>query len=823
MYAFLILPDGGKVKFSAIQVSSNGKWFYKYQAVAIIDPHGLETTLTWENYGNGKKRLTKVQEPAGRYLQFSYTPNQNNQRIIQVQEFMSSGVGGRIVQYKYPPGCLWLGSVEYYGNTNWTAHYQYVAANVGGEDMPPLLYTCDDPMYPGPMHKIAYTYRTTENYAGNAQVYGQISSENYYDGATVGPAVSTLTVPSATTRIEKRGDDKTRTFTYTTDGYLTSCTDFMTPTHTASQGYDGYKYINYVIDLNGHRTDFTNDNITGNVLQVQFPLTLEDVPNQGARPTINYSYTNNYYLHTIQGENGPTQTTTMIRDSNTNRVTEIDYPDGSKETFPSYNSFNQVLTHVMVTGGTETFTYDGRGLLQEYRNPDNGTGFATMRYRYDPLTDRLTDITDVLGSAVGDGAHSISFSYNDRGQVTTTTLPADNGTRHTIINTYNDPGNSNGSNNNNIGDGTLVSVTDALQHVTSYTYDDYRRLKSVTPPDRNDGTGLHTIRYYYGDSATDNVNDYRYADSRVTWTVLPSVKTTKTFYDDNRRLSYVTAGYGTSDAATTNYGYDGVGNLTSVSNPLNHNNVSTLYDARNRPYSIGVGGQTTTLTYDTAGRKASIRRPNGQLITYESYDNMNRLLQERMTETPEPDAVSRYAYYAVGEGQPVGLLKTFEDPRIYNSGDTYTYEWDTMGRKKKLTYPPDSDSVLRTEQWSYDMSGRLWTFTNRDTKVQTFEYDALNRIKDFYWNDGSTPRVDFTYDAASRLIKANNANANVTRAYYDDNLLQNETEQILLSGGHSKTVTYTLRCRRQPGQYPISGWTVSGCTVQLHLYEPQPA
>ena len=113
MYAFLILPDGGKVKFSATQISSNGKWFYKYQAVAIIDPHALETTLTWENYGNGKKRLTKVQEPAGRYLQFSYTPNQNNQRIIQVQEFMSSGVGGRIVQYKYPPGCLWLGSVEY--------------------------------------------------------------------------------------------------------------------------------------------------------------------------------------------------------------------------------------------------------------------------------------------------------------------------------------------------------------------------------------------------------------------------------------------------------------------------------------------------------------------------------------------------------------------------------------------------------------------------------------------------------------------------------------------------------------------------------------
>ena len=216
MYAFLILPDGGKVKFSATQNSLNGQWFYKYTAVAIIDPHGLETTLTWETYGSGKKRLTKVAEPGGRYLQFSYT--NNNQKISQVQEFIN-GIGRRYVQYNYPAGDLSLRSVVYYGNSNWTALYQYVGANVG-QDMPPLLWTCDDPMYPGPMHKIAYTYRTAENYPGNPPVYGQISSENHYDGTSVGPAVSTLTVPNATTRIETRGDGKLRTFTYTTDGYL---------------------------------------------------------------------------------------------------------------------------------------------------------------------------------------------------------------------------------------------------------------------------------------------------------------------------------------------------------------------------------------------------------------------------------------------------------------------------------------------------------------------------------------------------------------------------------------------------------------------------
>jgi hypothetical protein len=119
MLVYLMLPDGGKVKFVATPSGSNGKYFYKYQAVAIIDPHGLETTLTWETYGNGKKRLTKVTEPALRYLQFSYTAT-TSPRISQVQEFIN-GIGGRIVQYNYYLGYVWLESVVYYGNANWTA------------------------------------------------------------------------------------------------------------------------------------------------------------------------------------------------------------------------------------------------------------------------------------------------------------------------------------------------------------------------------------------------------------------------------------------------------------------------------------------------------------------------------------------------------------------------------------------------------------------------------------------------------------------------------------------------------------------------------
>ena len=791
---YLILPDGGKVTFHATQYSSNGQFFYKYTATGIIDPHGLQTTLTWENYGNGRKRLQKVTEPAGRYIQFSYTAT-NSSQISQVQEFINN-VGRRIVQYYYYY-TVWLDHVVYYSNPNWTARYQYVAANIGDPDtMPLLLWTCDDPMYPGPMKRIAYTYRTADNYTGNHPAYGQISSENYYDGSTVGAAVSTLTVPSATSRVETRGDDKTRTFTYTTGGYLTSCTDFMTPSHSTSQSYDAYKYINRVTDRNGHRTDFINDIITGNLLQVQFPLTPGDTPGQGnTRPSISYTYTNNYYLNSIQGENG--RITTITRNANNNRITRVDFPDGGYETF-SYDAahFYQISTHRMKTGGTETFAYDGQHRLQYYSDPyHDNTSNPSYSYSYDMLH-RLSGIADGLN-------HAINFDYNDRGQVTVTTLPWINGVRYTITNLYN-------------SDGTLRNRTDELGHTTSYEYDDYRRLKTVTPPIRGSGdSGTYRTHFYYGANPWDGVNDYKLTDSKVTYLVPPSTGTRKikAVYDDNRRKNLVTLAPGTVDEANTSYVYDNTGNVTWIASPSGHW-INTVYDERNRPSSVNDNGRVTSFTYDTAGRRKAISRPNGQVITYDAFDVMNRVTQYTATQTPDPDAVTVLSYYTTADGAnaPVGLLKTMKDPRLValNSTEVCKYEYDLMGRNTKTTYPrPQANGLQTYEQYTYDTVGRLGTFSNRASKVQTYSYDQLNRMIGFSWNDGGlTPSVTFAYDEASRLVQIDNVNATISRSYYDDNLLHRETQNLSAVGGvDNKHVTYTYDEDGYPASLTIPGYT----------------
>ncbi len=813
---YLILPDGGKVEFVAtrksFQKSGITYYYYSYVAQAIIDPYTLRTNFAYNPDGT----LLKVTEPGGRYLQFTYTTVGSTKVIQNVTEVIN-GINRRSVQYNYmsisPGGQEYtaLDNVVYYGTSQWTAHYHYSVPNVLPTTGVPLLSNCDDPMYSGPMHKIAYVYKTGTNQDGTPAVYGQIQSENYYDG-TVGPAVSTLAVTGTSTRQETRGEGKTRTFTYGTgadSGFLMSWTDFMN--YTARQTYDDKKYINSVTDRRGNRTDYTLDPHTGLITQIQYPLTPSDTePQQTQRSTANYTYESDYYLHTSQDE--AANITTYIRDGTTHRITQVNYPDGGYETFTyDGNPYGLVHQHRMTTGGTETFIYGARGLKQTYRNPDTAaTQNPTAQYQYDDY-DRVSGMTTVLGQSLGDPNATTSYTYNLRGQVLTTTFPLDTFTneRRNITNVYNPN-----------GDGTLQSKTDHFNHAdhtTTYTFDDYRRLKSMTLPDRGDGSGSHTTSYFYDANGTGD--DYRLADSNVTWVTLPSTtKRIKTDYYDSRLKWKVTVAPSTLDAATTSYEYDNVGNVTKVIAPnqqpgqqYDGKSTQTDYDERNRPWRITDAlNHITTITYDQFGRKKKITHPNQQTVTYDDFDQMNRVKQQTATNA----GTTKYAYYPGS-----GLLHTMQDPRLVatQSSEQYEYVYDLMARKTSARYPHDSGGVQTVESFVYDTcntgpglgTGTLYQFTNRKGNKQTFAYDGLNRMVAFSWDDGVTPSTLFSYDGASRLTDINNSSATVHRAYFNDNLLQSETENITLSSGTSKTVNYGYDAdgNRATLQYPSNSYS----------------
>src|SRR5439155_19981132 len=190
-----------------------------------INPYGQRSTLTYNTNGT----LQKVTEPAGRSITINWGSVGVSTVITSVQ-----GSDGRTVQYHYgqapfSPGTrsyVYLSSVSYYSDSSiGSAAYTYQAPNVpdyyGSYNGIPLLASCNDPMYDGPMKKISYTYQTANNPDGTTAAVGQIKSENYPGG----PAVSTLTVNTSTTRTETRADGKTRTFTYS-NPYRMTWTDF---------------------------------------------------------------------------------------------------------------------------------------------------------------------------------------------------------------------------------------------------------------------------------------------------------------------------------------------------------------------------------------------------------------------------------------------------------------------------------------------------------------------------------------------------------------------------------------------------------------------
>jgi YD repeat-containing protein len=200
---YLVLPDGGKVEFSGTRTLHTDNqlrpptWYeYEFTATAIIDPYGQRTTFEYNTQGF----LSKVTEPAGRSIQIFYTTAGSAPVIDYIR-----GSDGREVHYTYQTQVYGVVSypvlthVAYYGDSTLNASYTYQGSNVGSNG-PPLLATCDDVMYDGPMKKIAYSYATGNNPDNTPPVFGQILSEK---SSASGPAVSTLTINNSATHRNK--------------------------------------------------------------------------------------------------------------------------------------------------------------------------------------------------------------------------------------------------------------------------------------------------------------------------------------------------------------------------------------------------------------------------------------------------------------------------------------------------------------------------------------------------------------------------------------------------------------------------------------------
>jgi RHS repeat-associated protein len=765
---YVLLPDGGKVHFTATVVTTPTR-HYVFTPVDIADPYSQVTTIT---YPSG---TTLITEPAGRWIKIFYKTitqtSEGNPGDVVVDHVTASD--SRSVQYYYtafPAGktvYTTLSSVIYFSDASWTASYTYQADNIAPSGRP-LIASCVDPMFDGPMWKIAYQYATT-NADGTAVVSGQLYREKHINGTVV----STLDVTGAGVRKETRGDNPTgtgnpyRTFTYS--GYLlTATTDFKHV--TGSQAYDSNNnsYLTSVTDRKGFVTEYTCHLLNGNTRHIKYPDTPGDtLPNT---PTMALTYTygdannddpnndnpdNPYYLFSVR--NGRNYLNKYYRDTK-KQITGITFPDLLGETF-TYSTYGQKLTHTLRDfASVEKWEYNDAahpGQVSAFFDAANTTATPTARYIYDSYG-RVWKTTDGRGSSAGDPKYTTVFEYNLRGQVTKTTHPDG-----TFVENHYYP------------EGAIQWTKDELGHITTYAYDDYKRVRTVTTSLRGPGDQLPRTTTTCYDDGNQCIDSHSRTDSKPTKVTSPGGKTTTTSYDENLRvLSVTAAGDSHIPAGTTYSSYDANGNREIVTDP-NGNTTHTYYDKQNRVKFIddpmvndpntphrNSDGYSVSYIYDEGGNKIQERRVDSKICKY-NYDNMGRMKTKSgyavdTTPDPFPDLI-QYDY------NRMGMLKTVTDPL----GREYKYTNDALGRRLTAQYPKDASQTARVESWHYDIANHLDTYTNPAGQVQTLQYDARGRLTNTVWSAGG-PAVTTAYDAASRPLSIVTSQGSVISYHYDD-------------------------------------------------------
>jgi RHS repeat-associated protein len=807
------LADGGIVKFDSLGRESQ-----------IIDPYGQTTTITYAS----DSTWMKVTEHGGRYLYFTYTPGVNGLPSLMLTEVDAyDGRGNRTdwVVYNYtaiqpsgnnttgnPMNCLTR--VDYSDGQH--AYYTYEDDNVpndpthGSTPFWPLVKTCNDVRYHGPMRRIAYDYQgggphgaiTAERYSNQDGVEGVPVSS--ISGSLPAPRTS-LTVDFPVDFTETRGDNNYRTFHYTAlkitrasddntcptqinmgppSQFLLNYTDFQQ--HTTYLGYDQNTwYLTSVQDANNHTTYYDRgpDPPHGGIGQIT-KITHPD------STYIQYGYESDpHYLHSITNER--LKQTTYTRDPNTHLITRIDYPSDAV-TQPSYeeftydnnnNNFGQVLTHHLKNGDYQHFQYDSRGLLTAKTNPTTISDWQTAINQAPKTTYTYYTTGDNIGWI--DRVKTMTLPQNVSGLSASETYEYDLSSNNTSRGLVTKIQHADGKYQSFFYDayGNKQWEENELGKHTSYIYDDYKRVTSVTDP------MIHTTSYDY--SPTQGGTQWQLHTTNSPWFVTsPAQIVTHNVYDENWRKTSVTAAYNTLNL-TTAFVYDNVGNLTQVTDPrlkvTRHG-----YDNRNRKVSTteayGTSLQATTVWhYDGASNIFQTDRPDQKSETM-GHDALNRRIWHSeprdvpgASPTPTPIALTTHIYY-----NPSGTINYVVDER----GKVTSFQYNPSDEKTTMSYTGPSPAPFQSWVWddAHNLASRTTVNGNAhptSNEVQRFSYDCRNRKIQMTW-DNTLEWAQFSYDYASRLTEAKNGTgtvgqnviSDVTRQYDDANHLTLDRQNV---------------------------------------------
>lgn len=531
----------------------------------------VSQTTTYTRDASNGDRVTKVQDPQGRVIDYTYD-SMSNVKTTTVEQ--TSTTPTTVVQYSYEPNCNKISLFTDSLSINTTYKYDAQCNLLQVLDNLNNVVATITPDSAGRPHII-------QDAQGNSTTLG-------YTGADlttiIDPLNRTITrVVDAAGRLQSIRDALGETTNYTFDSMnrLTSVTDPLN--HQILLGYDGAgnlkqytdprqgitKYTYYSTELLQTRTDPLSNSETY-TYDTDFNLT-QFVDRNGKTDKFTYDALNRLtdvqyataflaapgvevaYTYGVAGSNLVTQAVQKLPGflGTTNTTVTRNY-DGLdrllKETFPS---------------GSTSYTYYANGL----RNTLTPTGQAQIIYCYDSVN-RLTSI--VSGSCASPTAVLSSFAYDGDRRPGALTLP--NG----------------------------VTAT--------YGYDTASELTGITYA--SGSTTVGTLTYGY-----DGVGRRTQMGGTLGLSGLPTALNNASFNANNQLTAF----------GSTTFSYDKNGNLTS------DGTNTYVWDALNRLTEMDTGSlfktQTYAFAYEPFGRRATktVGSKLSNTVTSYVYDGYNKV------------------------------------------------------------------------------------------------------------------------------------------------------------------------------------------------------
>jgi RHS repeat-associated protein len=415
------------------------------------------------------------------------------------------------------------------------------------------------------------------------------------------------------------------------------------------------------------------------------------------------------------------------------QLVEVTQPDGSLLRY-TYDSAHRLVRIEDGRGNRIVYTLDAAGNRIAENVYDATNALARTRSRvYDSLNRLYQDL--------GAQNQATTYAYDGNGNVLTITDPLGHKTwnfydglnrvtRVAVPDLYAmyayDAG------------GNVSQLWDSRRNATAYTHDGFGDVVRQVSPD----TGTTTSRY---DAAGNLVER---TDARGA--------TATHIYDTLNRAARVVHSRSESPDEVFVYAYDaGVnakGRLSQVSDPAATTNWT--YDSHGRVTSksqrIGGVSQTVSYGYNPVGQLTSLTTPSGQAISY-SYSN-NRA---------SGMVVNGIALITGAAAEPFGPLAAW----IWGNGSRTFRDYDNDGRLVTWEFR-NGMPVLRNDL-SYDTAGRIVAIADpiHAAATQSFQYDDRDRLTLAQTGNPVLHTRQFTYDPVGNRQTAISDGVTVSLSY----------------------------------------------------------